>query len=284
MWQFILHKLTKLLKKCLFELLQKNEVDLLFSSFDQIGDIIIIRIPDLLLHKKKVIGEMLLNNVKKAKTVYRQSSTIRGDFRIRDLELLAGVDNTKTEYKEYGCRFNVDIKKVFFSPRLSTERNRISNLVKKNETVVNMFGGIGMFSILIAKKIDCKVYNIDINPDAITQCKKNIGLNRLRGNVVPILGDASEIIEEFHNQSDRTLMLLPEKSDNFIKSAFKTTKNNGIMHYYCHIHGNKSNAIDNTIRHYNNVAKIKSNIINSRIVRAVGPKYYQTVLDIKITK
>ena len=91
--------------------------------------------------------------------------------------LIAGNNKTETEYKENNCRFIVDVEKAFFSPRLSTERERISNLINDNETVVNMFGGIGMFSILAAKKKSCTVYNIDINPNASKLCEENIRLN-----------------------------------------------------------------------------------------------------------
>ena len=158
--------MTKMLKKALANILTENESQQLISAFDQIGSIIIVRIPDSLISKKKIIGETLLEQVKTTKSVFFQSSPVEGDFRTRNLEILAGDDKTETEYKESGCRFIVDVEKTFFSPRLSTERERISNLVSDNETIVNMFGGIGMFSILSAKKKSCIVYNIDINPDA----------------------------------------------------------------------------------------------------------------------
>jgi len=276
--------LTKFLKRHLINILQANEINNLFSSFDQIGEIVIIRIPDELSNSKKIIGEVLLDKIKKAKSIYRQSSVVKGDFRIRELELLAGIDTTETEYKEYGCRFNVDVRKVFFSPRLSTERNRIANLVKDGENIINMFGGIGMFSILIAKKKKCNIYNMDINPDAIRLCKKNLELNKMKGNVIPMCGDASNLINELDETADRTLMLLPERTDNFLDSAVLGTKNNGIIHYYCHIHADKKNALERATKHYFNTIKIKSTVLHSNIVRAIGPKYYQIAIDANIRK
>lgn len=276
--------MTRFLKKSLVNILQSYEIGNVFSSFDQIGDIVIIRIPEDLLHRKKIIGEVLLDKIKKAKSIYRQSSVVKGDFRTRELEFLAGIDKTETEYKEYGCRFNVDVKTVFFSPRLSTERNRISELTENGENIINMFGGIGMFSILIAKKKKCNIYNIDINPEAIRLCKKNLKLNKMVGNVIPICGDASDIINELHDMSDRTLMLLPERSDSFLDSAILGTKSNGVIHYYCHIHANKKNAIECAVKHYFNITKIKSSILHANIVRAIGPRYYQIAIDANIIK
>ena len=276
-----------MLKKALENVLSEKESEDLFSAFDQIGDIIIVRIPDSLLSKKKIIGKTLLEQVKTAKSVFYQSSSVEGDFRTRDLEILAGVDKTETEYKEFGCRFIVDVEKAFFSPRLSTERDRIAEIVQDGEIVINMFGGVGMFSIIAAKRKKCTVYNIDINPIAAKLCEKNIELNKkLVGKVVSIQGDATKIIEEqFRDQGDRVLMLLPERSDEFLNSAILATKSNGIIHYYSHIHADKkSQAAKLSEKHYLDTTPIKSKILNSKIVRAVGPRYYQTVVDVRITK
>lgn len=275
-----------MLKKALEGVLSSNESKQIYSAFDQIGDIIVIRIPDSLLSKKKVIGETLLQKVKTAKSVFYQSSDVSGNFRTRELELLAGQDKTQTEYKELGCRFIVDVEKVFFSPRLSAERERIATLVKEGEIVVNMFGGIGMFSIIVAKKKNCTVYNIDINPVASKLCEKNIDINKLVGKVISINGDASDIIRErLVNASDRTLMLLPDRSDEFLDSAILCTKDDGIIHYYSHIHADKKQVAPKlSEKHFLEIAKTRSEILDSKIVRAVGPRYYQTVVDIKITK
>jgi len=275
-----------MLKKSLESILTSQESQELISSFDQIGDIIIVRIPDSLLSKKELIGETLLNEVKIAKSVFYQSSPVEGDFRTRNLEVIAGENKTETEYKEFGCKFTVDVENAFFSPRLSTERERISNLVQNGEIVVNMFAGVGMFSIMIAKKKKCTVYSIDINPIAAKLCERNILSNKILGNVISINGDAAKTIQEqLENKSDRTLMLLPERSDEFLKYAINATKSGGIIHYYSHIHADKkSEAGKLSEEHYLQVTPVKSEILGSKIVRPVGPRYYQTVVDVKISK
>jgi tRNA (guanine37-N1)-methyltransferase len=275
-----------MLKKSLESILTLEESNELISAFDQIGNIIIVRIPDSLLIKKKIIGETLLDQVKIAKSVFYQSSAVEGNFRTRNLEILAGEDNTETEYKEFGCRFTVDVENAFFSPRLSTERERITNLIQDGEVMTNMFAGVGMFSIMAAKKKKCTVFSLDINPVASKLCEKNIKQNKLAGDVISINGDSTEIIkEQLVDKSDRTLMLLPERSDEFLESAISTTKNNGIIHYYSHIHADKkSDAGKLSEEHYLSVTPVKSEILSSKIVRPVGPRYYQTVVDVKISK
>lgn len=146
------------LKKVLKDKLTDVEIAQLYSSFDIIGEIAIIKIPESLEEKKEIIGNSLMDNIKNVKSVFSQSSPVRGEFRIRDLELIAGKDQTITYYKEHGCIFKVDVRNTYFSPRLSTERIRISNLISDNklqnqkDVVINMFGGVGTYSIIIAKK------------------------------------------------------------------------------------------------------------------------------------
>jgi len=275
-----------MLKQAMASILTAEETEELFGAFDQIGNIIILRIPDSLLSKKKLIGQVLLEKVKTAKSVFYQSSPVEGDYRIRSLELLAGEDGTETEYKEHGCRFKVDVEKTFFSPRLSTERLRIANLIKEGEIIINMFGGIGMFSIVAAKMKKCHIYNIDINPYAAKLCSENILLNKLKGTIDSLEGDAAEIIEKkLFNTGDRILMLLPERSDEFLDAAIMASKEKSILHYYCHIHlDKKSSVMDEASKHFLSVMRVKSEILGTRIVRPVGPRFYQVVVDASITK
>lgn len=276
-----------MLKKALEGVLTLQESQELFSAFDQIGNIIVLRIPDSLLAKKKVIGQTLLSQVKTTKSVFYQSSSVDGSYRTRSLELLAGEDTTQTEYKEHGCRFTVDVQKAFFSPRLSTERLRIANIIQNGDIVINMFAGIGMFSIIAAKTKKCTVYSIDINPDASKLCSQNILMNKkMLGKVISINGDAAQIIKErLQDTATRTLMLLPERSDEFLISAIAATKTRGTIHYYAHTRAEKRlEAPQIAKQHFVKVCPIQHTIQTSKNVRAVGPRYYQTVVDAKILK
>ena len=278
--------MTKMLKRVLQDVLSQEENEQLISAFDQIGDIIIVRIPDSLVSKKQIIGKTLLEQVSTANSVFYQSSPVEGDFRTRKLEVIAGEDKTQTEYKENGCRFIVDVEKAFFSPRLSTERERIAGLVKDGEVIINMFGGVGMFSLLAAKNTACTVYNIDLNPVATELCKENVQINKLKGDVISLNRDATEVInEQLIGKADRILMLLPERSDEFLDSALNALKDNGVIHYYSHMHADrKQDAGKLSEEHFMNVNKTNAEIITSRNVRPVGPRFYQTVVDVKISK
>jgi len=278
--------MTKMLKQALKSVLSETEINEVFSSFDIIGDIVIIKIPDSMSAKKQLIADAILSKVKPVKSVFMQSSPVQGDFRVRGVEYIAGENRTLTIYKEHNCRFKVDVSKVYFSPRLSTERERIAALVNDGEVIVNMFAGICTFSIIIAKKHKCKIYSIDINPDAYSLCAENVKLNKVTESVVPMLGNAKEIImKELKGKADRVLMPLPERAKEYLEYAVMALKEKGMIHYFTHVHSDsRKYALDVCGEELANVMKVKYEMKGARIVREVGPRFYQVVADVMVFK
>ena len=276
-----------LLKNALKDVFTKEEIEKLYSSFDIIGDIIIIKIPDELEGKKEIIANTLINKIKTVNTVFQQISSVQGEYRTRKLCLLTGINKSNTEYKEHGCIFKVDVLKTYFSPRLCTERLRVSKMISNNEIIVNMFAGIGTYSIILAKKNpDCVVYSIDSNPDANDLCIINSKLNKVQDRVIPILGNARTIIDnQLKGKATRILMPLPEQASEFIDSAIAALQNNkGVIHYFAHIKSkSKLDAVEEgKINCHKNFQCYNYKIISGRVVREVGPRIYQTVFDLEI--
>jgi tRNA (guanine37-N1)-methyltransferase len=275
-----------MLKNVLSSILAPDEVAQLYSAFDQIGDIIIIKIPNDLIPKKKLIADTILANVKTAKAIFAQVSPVKGDYRVRDLEFVAGENRTITEHREHGCRFKVDVAKTYFSPRLSTERLRIASMVGERETIVNMFAGVGTFSILMTKiNKTCKVYSIDSNIVAVELCEINARLNRVQDRVVSIYGDAAKVIKgTLVGQADRVLMPLPERAKEFVESAVLALKKKGVVHYFTHIKADSKKASQELALQnvHNAFSKYNHNVQKIRVVREVGPRIYQIVADISV--
>ena len=153
---------------------------------------------------------------------------VEGKYRKRKVEIIGGESRTLTTHKEFGFRYNVDVSKTYFSPRLSGERQRIADQVKAHETVLDMFCGVGPFSIPIAKKAE-EVFAVDINPDAIELLRENMKLNKVN-NIFSILGDSREVLQD--KRFDRIVMNLPHSSLQYLTSAFKRAKENSIIHLY----------------------------------------------------
>jgi tRNA (guanine37-N1)-methyltransferase len=276
-----------MIKQVLAGILTPEETAQVYSAFDQIGDIVIVKIPDSLMPKKELIAKAVLGNIKTAKAVFAQVSAVKGDFRIRDLEFVAGENRTMTEYKEHGCRFKVDVAKTYFSPRLSTERQRISEMVDDDEIIVNMFAGVGTYSIVIAKaNRTCIVYSIDSNSIANDLCIVNAKINKVQDRVVAICGDASEVIKnQLQGKADRVLMPLPERAKEFIEPAVLALKEKGIVHYFAHIKADgKKEAQELGLQDASDAFKsYDHNVMAVRVVREVGPRIYQIVADVSVS-
>jgi len=277
-----------MLKQVLGSILTPEETAQVYSAFDQIGDIVIIKIPDDLMSKKKLIADAIMANVKTAKAVFAQVSPVRGDFRVRDLEFIAGENRTTTEYKEHACRFKVDVARTYFSPRLSTERLRIARMVGDSETIVNMFAGVGTYSVVIAKaNKTCRVYSIDSNAAASELDRVNAKLNKVQDRVVSICGNAAEVIKgQLAEHADRVLMPLPEKAKEFVDSAVLALKEKGIVHYFAHLKADSKRTGQELGLHdaHAAFAKYDHQVLGVMVVREVGPRIYQIVADVSVRR
>ncbi|MHB1908998.1 MAG: class I SAM-dependent methyltransferase [Nitrososphaerales archaeon] len=271
-----------MLKEALKDVLDSSEIALLSSSFDVIGDIAIIKIPEALNPKRQAVAQEILFHMKNVTTVLKQSSDVQGEFRTREVGFIAGQEKYDTVYKENGCLFKVNVRDVFFSPRLSTERERISKLVGNGEKIFNMFAGIGTFSIVIAKQKDCIIESVDTNPRAIELARESLLLNKnLKGRVNPILSDALLFAKEHRETFDRVLMPLPEQAHKYLSCAFDSAKQGATIHYYLHVAERDFYSEGWIEENVKEILQARSHkIAKWKKVREVGPRYIQAVADI----
>jgi tRNA (guanine37-N1)-methyltransferase len=282
--------LRKRLREKLSVAMPSEELKQIYDSFDIIGDIAIFKVAKENTANNEIIAKQIMAVHRSVKTVFTQTSPVRGDFRVRELKLVAGENKTVTKYKEAGCIFGVDVEKCYFSPRLSGERRRIASLIKNDEIVVNMFSGVGCFSILIGKTSDkTKVYSIDVNPTAFSFMEGNIRINRLYNRVIPLLGDSKIIIQNhLKGLADRVLMPLPELALQYLPYAIMALKpSGGWIHYYDFQHAiGKENPEEKTklkVAQKLDRLGVCYNFGSSRIIRSTGPNWYQTILDIQVS-
>ena len=256
-------------------------------AVDFVGDIAIIEVPPELDSYKKTIGQAILKTHKNIRTVLAKASAVGGTYRLRKFSVIGGEQKTETVHKEFGCQYSVDVAKVYFSPRLSYEHKRVASLVKEDDTVLDMFAGVGPFAILIAKTHqNVKVYAIDANPDAFEYLKKNLRFNRAMGKVHPFFGDARQVVDEkVTGVADHVIMNLPEKAIEFVNAACKALKpDGGTIHFYSFV--NESDTVEATkLRFAETVERAGrkvAEVTSSRMVRETAPYQWQTVLDANI--
>jgi tRNA (guanine37-N1)-methyltransferase len=277
------------LRKTLSRVLSPDDLANAYNSYDIVGDIAIFRLSHASRKNAQNIAKAIMSVHKNVKTVLAQVSPVAGDFRLRRLTHVTGENRTNTIHRESGCLFSVDVEKCYFSPRLYHERSRIARLIKPNETVVNMFAGVGCFSITIAKHVNtAKVFSIDVNPAAIQFMRENIRLNRVYGKVIPLLGDSKAIIDRrLQHAADRVLMPLPEIAFEYLPSAISALKTSGgWIHYYDFEHAGKTeNSVEKTklkVTEKLTSLNVAFEFPFSHVVRTTGSNWYQVVLDMRI--
>ena len=259
--------------------LSSDEIEALRTSFDTIGDIVILEIPDNLEDKKQKIGDAALKFTKR-RSIYMKRSAIKGTTRIRDLEFLSGVDDSVTIHKEHGARLKLDVRQVYFSPRLATERKRVMESVNDGEKILDMFCGIGPFPIVIARNRNADITAVDINSEAIKYLDENINLNKLEGNIQTYCGDIAEVSKSFNCKFDRIIMNLPGLAYTFLDLAIDLIKDDGIINYY-----EFSNSYEQGIKRLKSACLKKNKkveIINCRKVKSTSPGEWHVAIDGKV--
>ncbi|MDD2777931.1 MAG: class I SAM-dependent methyltransferase family protein [Methanocellales archaeon] len=243
-------------------------------SYEIIGDIAIL--PEGSID----VGTALLKVHKNVKTVLVALSPVEGEFRVRRYRILAGENRTETVYREYGCMYTLDLQRMYFSPRLATERARVAALVKPKETVIDMFAGVGPFSILIAKRAE-HVVSIDKNPDAILFLRKNVALNSI-SNIQVIRDDVHEVSSHLKSQGDRIIMNLPHNAREYLDDAMVMAKTMATVHYYDIQPENSFEEALETIREAATRNGRDINVLGIKKVRSYAPKSYNICVDFQV--
>ncbi|MEM5828916.1 MAG: class I SAM-dependent methyltransferase family protein [Candidatus Aenigmatarchaeota archaeon] len=266
----------------------KKEERKKYYTIQIIGDIALLKFKDKLPEEKKIeIANDIKKQIPRIKTVC-ELERIEGEFRKPKLKILVGND-TKTIHKEHGILYEIDVSKVMFSKGNLYERKRLAGLVKENEIIVDMFAGIGYFSLGIAKYAKPKIiYAIEKNPKAFELLKKNIELNKVEDKIFPILGDCREVAKqkELQNIANRVIMGYLKNTQEFLPYAFLFLGNEGIVHF--HNTYKKEELWEKPIEELKDYA-IKNNyklveVINKRIVKSYSPKVFHVVIDAKFSK
>lgn len=271
------------LKQALQKKLTKKEILLLVRAFDSVGDIAIIEIPKELEKKEKTIAETLLNLFKNIKTVAKKLGGHKGKYRTQKLKILAGEKKKITEYKENNIRLKLDVEKCYFSPRLSNERLRIAKQIKKNEKILVMFSGIGVYPIVFAKNSPAKeIYGIELNSVAHKYALENMILNKTSDKVKLIKGDVQEKIKDIKIKFDRILMPLPKQAENFLESAFLVSKKGTIIHFYTFSQQDKFKDAEKTIIEKCKKRQKKCKVLNIIKCGQSAPRKYRICIDFKV--
>ena len=198
-------------------------------SFDVVGNIALIELVEGMFQTSgRELAHELLFHHPNIRAVYGKRGVI-GELRIPSLVHLAGEQITHTTHRENGCTFELDIAKVYFNPRLATERERVENRIGKNDTVFDMFAGVGPFSILMAKRSSSRrVYAAEKNPVACEYLRANIEKNRVENVHV----FEKDVRAHPPIRADAIIMNLPHSAHDFLDVAMRAAGQGA--HIFCY--------------------------------------------------
>ncbi|MBI5389096.1 class I SAM-dependent methyltransferase family protein [Candidatus Woesearchaeota archaeon] len=272
------------MKDILADTLTEKELELMPNAFDVLGELLIFaEFPSELEKKEKVIGERILKRFKHIKTVLKKTRKFSGIFRLPKMKIIAGRRRKETLYRENGVQLLLHPEKVYFSPRLSTERKRIAELVLPNESVLVMFSGCGVYPAVIAKNAKPKhIVGIEINPAAHTYAGRNVLLNKTE-NITIFCGDVCKVIPSLHETFDRIIMPLPKSASDFLATTLIVVHPGTIIHLYDFVE--QKNFPDESIARIDAIMKEKKqqySIIHSTLCGQYAPGAYRACIDIRI--
>jgi len=174
------------------------EIDAAPSSWAVLGTVVLVDTGDA--PRPEELGEALLALHGAADTVLARGP-ITGAHREPDVTVLAGEGDTETVHREHGTTYAMDLAEVMFSPGNKAERARMGEEAREGERVVDMFAGIGYFTLPMARA-GAEVTAIERNPASFEYLLENVRRNGVTDRVHPYRADCRDVLEQVDPETD----------------------------------------------------------------------------------
>ncbi|HIH21626.1 MAG: methyltransferase domain-containing protein [Candidatus Diapherotrites archaeon] len=276
----------ELMQKELEGKLSLEQLQALPSGYQQLENIIIIKLKPELQKEKKEIAKAIASIFPYAKTIM-QIKEIQGKFRKPKIEFLLGEKKFTVNYKENNCIFQFDVHKIMWAKGNKAERLRIAGIVKEGETVVDFFAGIGYWTVPILKAGKAgKVIAFEHNPEAVKFLRKNLELNKIKREKFKVMqGDCRKLAKKFPaGIADRILLGLIPAPSFALPEALRLVKNNGAIHYEGTAIIGKPEELFKDVEKACGKAGCRVFLENAQFVKDYAPKVGHYTLDVRIKK
>ena len=247
-------------------------------SYERLGDVVILDEDDD--ERAREIAAAVVASDLPVATVLNRASKVKGELRVREWDVLVG-ESTETTHREYGCEYHLDLAEVYFSPRLATERHRVTSQVDPGERVFDMFAGVGPFVIPAAKRGAAAV-GVDLNPVAVEYLRENAERNGVAERVTAIEGDVRDVAGDYGGWADRLVMNLPHSASEFLDVAAVLASDECVLHLYDIQHeddpfGPGERAIREAFEPAHDVT-----VETRHVVRSYAPHEVNVCLDVRV--
>jgi tRNA (guanine37-N1)-methyltransferase len=254
-------------------------------GIDVLGNIVILKFDrDAKISDRKKFALDFLKKHKNVKTVLEKVGKFSGRLRTQKTKWLAGEKTKEVLYKENGCEFRFNVDTCYFSPRLSTERKEIAGMVKKDERVLVMFGGVAPFAVVIGKMSKVReIVSVEIGKECSRYARMNVKRNKLE-NVEIVQGDVrKKCRKELIGKFDRIIMARPNLKDSFLDVAFSLVKNKGLIHYYGFYHEMDLQELKDLVKLEAEKAGKKIKILRVKKAGDIGAFKYRYRVDFRVS-
>ena len=249
-------------------------------TYERLGDLVLLYEEDD--DRAREAAEAIVASDLPARAVLNRASKVKGETRVREWEVLAG-QGTETVHREYGCEFALDVARVYFSPRLATERHRVVEQVAEGERVFDMFAGVGPFAIPMAKR-GATVVATDVNEAAIEYLEENASRNGVEERLTAIHGDVREVAHGYASWADRIVMNLPHSAEEFLNVAVELAGDACTIHYYDIQHEDDPFGPGEAAVRAAAGEAFEVEVLNRRVVRSYAPHEVNVCLDVGLER
>ncbi len=262
------------LREALKGKLTAKELRSLKTSFDIIGDIVVIEIPPELRKKEKIVGRTILKLFSNVKVVAAEAGEHAGKYRRQKLRIIAGEKRFETNQKESGVRLMLNVATCYYSPRLGSERMRIAKQVKKGEHVLVVGSGVAPYPLILSKhSLAERIFGVEVNPAAHQYAAKNIILNKAH-KVILVKGDIRKMpLGKF----DRIISAIPHEGVKLLPTLLKFAKKGTLLHIY-------DFAPEENLSEPAEKLKKKCKILRVVKTQQIGIRRYRVCIDAKVTR
>ena len=250
-------------------------------SIKYLGDVALVRFPSGYSGDPAEFGRMVLKRGGVRSVL--QLERVEGVERTPVVKHLAGSRETVTVHREYGWVYRLDASKVMFSLGNSYERLRMNRLPSVGEVVVDMFAGVGQFTIPIAKSKASRVVAFELNPEAYGYLVQNIRLNRVVEKVTAYNDDCRNAAKyEPAQKADRVVMGYLFGTTSYLPAALQIAKNGSIIHFH-----EVAEPKDGWTKLYNKCMAVAEELgywlelTGYRVVKTYSPRSWHYVLDLR---
>ncbi|MGQ9582415.1 MAG: class I SAM-dependent methyltransferase [Thermoplasmatota archaeon] len=254
---------------------------LLPAKWERYGRVLVIRLPSGLMEHRAEVARAYARALG-VETVLIDKGGSAGELRLPSVEVVLG-ESTETVHIEDGVRYAFDPARLMFSSGNIAERMRMGGVVRAGEVVVDMFAGIGYFSLPMAVHGRAgRVLACELNPEAYRYLWRNVALNRVGGVVEPILGDCRLVAPE--GSADRVVMGHFDAIEYASKAVRVLRPEGGVLHLHALCPKTDiPNAVWRPLKTIIQKESRRAELLGVVRLKSFKPKVWHIVLDVAVS-